>query len=337
MPAITVRDGKHETKYGAGQHVHDGRMDCLEVGEHYEAVIHERPNIGGGARTPAFQAGRYPNPHVSYGWMDKHERHMIEVRPTAINKNELLLLMNWKKGHGGRDLVQQQFLPPGEWETDAGHFPNDLFDEVVVPPSGSAAFYDDRNKGGRHVRLGPGRHRLDDYNLQDRVSSIVFELDEWEEINLEVGKPEALTKIGETKIQNVDIKVPAGRSKVTAKIHTKRIRSITTSWETNSRITTHTNIKASVFKIVDIESQIETQFEARASGSEFNSDETDFGIEVEVQPDENDRVKGTILVDVLKGTVPLTKTLRNVRSGEIIKIHGETTGEILESKGNFVD
>ena len=52
---------------------------------------------------------------------------MIEVRPTAINKNELLKLMNWKKGHGGRDLVQQQFLPPGEWETDAGHFPNDIF------------------------------------------------------------------------------------------------------------------------------------------------------------------------------------------------------------------
>ena len=240
--------------------------------------------------------------------------------------------MNWN----GR-LVQHQFLPPGEWETDAGHFPNDVFDEVEVPASGSATFYDDRNRGGRHARLGPGRHRLDRYNLKDRVSSIVFELDEWEEIDLQIGKPGALTKIGETKIQNVDIKVPAGRSKVTAKINTKRIRSITTSWETNSRITTHTNIKASVFKIVDIESQIETQFEARASGSEFNSDETDFSIEVEVEPDENDRVKGALLVDVLKGTVPLTKKLRNVRTDEIIKILGETTGEILESRGNFVD
>ena len=210
-------------------------------------------------------------------------------------------------------------------------------DEVVVPESGSATFYDDRNRGGRHVRLGPGRHQLGHYNLQDRVSSIVFELDEWEEIDLKIGKPSALTKIGETKIQNVDIKVPAGRSKVTAKINTKRIRSITTSWETNSRITTHTNIKASVFKIVDIESQIETQFEARASGAEFNSDETDFGIEVEVEPDENDRVKGTLLVDVLKGTVKLTKKLRNVRTGETIEIHGETEGEILQSSGSFVD
>ena len=81
MRAITIRDGKNEAHYGPGQHVHNGRMDGLQIAEHYEAVIHERPNIGGGAHTPAFQAGPYPNPHATYGWMDKRERHMIEVRP----------------------------------------------------------------------------------------------------------------------------------------------------------------------------------------------------------------------------------------------------------------
>ena len=207
-----------------------------------------------------------------------------------------------------------------------------------MPESGYVEVYEDSGRGRKHVTLGkPGQHQLDRYNLKQEVSSLTFTLDEWEELGIKVGKPSNLTKIGETKIQNVDIKVPAGRSSVKASINTTRVRKVETSWESNNKITTNTSISGSVLSIVEIETEIETVLEAKAAGSEFNQDETGFGIEVQVEPDENDRVKGTLLVDVLKGTVPLRKQLKNKRTGEIIELRGETTGEILESRGNFVD
>ena len=112
MVAITLRDGKKITTYGTGQHVHHGRIDHLEIKEHFEAVIHERPNIGGGGKTPCFQAGVYPLVHMGYGWLDKREGHLIEVRPTAIAKNELLQISWWKKRYNGKYGLQTQFLPP---------------------------------------------------------------------------------------------------------------------------------------------------------------------------------------------------------------------------------
>ena len=337
MSGITLRDGKKQTNYSPGQHLHQGRIDWLEIDEHFEAVVHERPNVGGGAKTPCFQAGVYPLVHMGYGWMDKREGHLIEVRPTAISKNELIQIVWWKKRYNGKYGLQNQYLPPGTFDAQDGDFPNDKIENIVVPETGSVEVYEDSGQGRRHVRLGPGHHKLDQYNLRHEVSSIVFALDEWEEIGIEVGKPSNLEKVGETKIQNVDIKVPAGRSSVTANINTTRVRKVETSWEANSKITSNTKVTASAFNIVEVETSVETVLEAKAAGSEYNKDETGFGIEVQVEPDENDRVKGTLLVDVLKGKVPLVKVLRNERTNEEIRIRGETTGEILESRGNFVD
>ena len=216
------------------------------------------------------------------------------------------------------------------------HFKNDILDMVIVPDAGSVTVFDHTGWGGPSVTLGPGKHDLAVNNLKRRVSSLRYTLDEWEELGIEVGKPSSLEKIGETKIQNVDILVPAGRSRVTANITTTRVRKTETSWETNAKITSSTKISGGI-KFVEIEEEITTELETKAAGSEFNSDETGFGIEVEVEPDENDRVKGTLLVDVLRGTVPLKKKLRNKRTGEVIYLRGVTEGEILESTGNFVD
>ena len=337
MPGITLRDGRKETTYGVGQHVHRGRIDHLEIGPHHEAIIHERPNVGGGARTPMFQAGPYHGVHNGYGWMDKREPHLIEVFPTAIEPRELLKLVWWKKAHwDGKYKLQHQFLPPGDFDVKDNDFKNDVLDMIIVPDAGCVEVFDDSGFGGRHVTLGPGKHDLKRYNIKDAISSLRFQLDDWEELGIEVGKPSNLEKIGETKIQNVDVRVPAGRSKVTATINTTRVRKTETSWETNSKITSSTKISGGI-KFIEIEEEITTELEAKAAGSEFNSDETGFGIEIEVEPDENDRVKGTLLVDVLKGTVPLKKKLRNKRTNEVIYLRGETEGEILESRGNFVD
>ena len=87
MRAITLRDGKKETHYGAGQHVHDGRIDRLEIAEHYEAVIHERPNIGGGAKTPSFQAGAYPNIPRDL-WLDGQARASHDRGPADRHQQE---------------------------------------------------------------------------------------------------------------------------------------------------------------------------------------------------------------------------------------------------------
>ena len=338
MHAATFRDSRNkQTEYGVGQHLYLGRIEHMEINEHYEVEVHERPNIGGGATTPTFQAGTYPNVHMQYGWMDKREPHLIVIRPTAIEKRELLEIVWWKKSrYTGRHNKQSQFLPPGDFDVKDNDFPNDIIQNIVVPSSGYVEVYDHSGKGGKHVTLSPGYHRLDQFGLSRSVSSFDFHLDEWEDLGIETGKPSNLVKMGETKIQNVDISVPAGRSKVTAKIATTRVQKVETSWETTNKITSSTKISGGI-KFVEVEQEIIVELEAKAAGSEFNSDETGFGIEVEVEPDENDRVKGTLLVDVLKGTVPLKKKLRNVRTGEIIYLRGETTGEILESRGNFVD
>ena len=336
MPGITTRDSRNESKYGVGQHTAK-RITHLVVDERHEVEIHERPNVGGGNKTPTFQAGTYPNVHMQYGWMDKREPHLVVVRPTAIEKRELLELVWWKYSKWTeKHQKQSQYLPPGDFDVTKGEFPNDIIQNIVVPKSGFVDVYDNAGFGGRHVTLGPGYHKLDQYDLGRSVSSLRFQLDEWEEIGIEIGKPGNLEKIGETKIQNVDFRVPAGRSRVTAAINTTRVQKIETSWETSSRITSNTKVSGGI-KFVEVEQSIETELAAKAAGSEFNSDETGFSIEVEVEPDEKDRVKGTILLDVLRGTVPVFKKLKNKRTGEVIKLRGETSGEILESRGNFVD
>ena len=331
MSGVRIRD----KEYGVGQHIHHGSISDIRVDEYHEAIVYEKPNVGGGDQTALMQAGHYNYSQLRYRWMNRaNPPHLIDVRPTEIEKGSLLRLVWWQNDRHGKRQEQSQFLPPGEWDCK-NEFPNDRIEHIDVPDSGSVTIYDGIGLSDRNITLGPGPHDLKDYDLYKVVSSLVFKLDDYEEISVTFGEPTNKHKSGQTRVSHVDLEVPAGRSSVNVSIGTSRIVSVDKHWEASASITSNTTIKAKSLG-VELEQSLSISASAGGGESKGKSDQDSFTVAVDVQPDENNRVKGSMAVDLYEATIPAVRILKNLRTDKELKQKGEYYATILDTKGSFV-
>ena len=335
--SIHIQPGnKH---FGIGNHVFRGKIHDLSVDEHHQITIHENPSLGGRTHTSLLQAGDYPHIYMrhGWGWLDKDDRsRLLEIKETKLEQRELLQLLWWQRNRDGEYKKQNVFLGPGTY-TGRGHenFLNDRIESIRAPSGGSILIYEHADEGGRYIELGPGYHKLKDYNLYKEVSSIVFCLDAWEEISVEFGTPRGKHKIGQTQIHNVDMLIPEGRSSVSVSIGKARMSEVEYHWEVSSEITTSTEVTAK-YGGAELKQTVAATIGASGGESKTKGDEDTFSVSVEVEPDENNRVQGAVAVDLYEAVVPMIRKLKNKRTGNIIENEGEARAAYFESKGNFL-
>ena len=335
MTGVQITKGNRHP-YNIGQHVHRGPVYDLNVDEHHEAVIWERPSQGGRTHTATLQAGFYEALNLRYRWLGGDSAHLIEVRPTEIEKTELLELVWWHKDGRGKQRKQIQTLAPGDYlGRDHADFTNDRIENIRVPASGSAIVYEGHDKSRRYVTLEPGYHRLRDYDLYKAISSIAFKLDAWEEDGIEFGDIRDKHKVGQTQVSAVDIQVPQGRSSVSIGVDRKKVSSVETHWEASASITNSAEVTVKT-GAAEIKQSVSATVGASGGESESKGDESGFNVSVNVEPGPDNRVKGTLAVDLYEAVVPMKRWLKNKRTGRRISQDGEARATYFESKGSFV-
>ena len=335
MSGVKITKGKRGS-FGIGQHVHRGPVYDLSVDEHHEAVVWERPSQGGRTRTAVLQAGSYGALNLRYRWLGGDSARLIEVRATEIERSELLEVVWWHQDGRGKQRKQIQTLAPGTFSgRDNADFTNDRIEDIRVPASGSAVVYEHADEGGRYVTLEPGHHRLRDYDLYKAVSSIVFKLDAWEEDGIEFGDIRDKHKVGQTQVSAVDIQVPQGRSSVSIGVDRKKVSSVETHWEASASITNSAEVTVKT-GAAEIKQSVSATVGASGGESESKGDESGFNVSVHVEPGPDNRVKGTLAVDLYEAVVPMKRWLRNKRTGRRISQDGEARATYFESTGDFV-
>ena len=210
MSSISGPKGSHDIK--PGKYLFRDRVDNVHVSEGHQVRIFEGPSQGSKPACAPFLAGSYQwahrtAPHHAKAMRDDRPK-LVVVERTGIKARECLTL-SWRDETDRRRTLYQR-LEPGEWNASDSDFRNDSIEIVVVPPNATAALYDHQNRGGDYVELTPGKHRLADYGLARRVSSIVLRSDDWVELRQRLGAVRKVEDIGPPIVEPVDGNGPPG-------------------------------------------------------------------------------------------------------------------------------
>ena len=305
------------------------RVDNVHVSEGHRVRIFEGPNQGSKQACAPFLAGSYKwahrtAPHHAKAMRDSRPKLVI-VERTGIKARECLTL-SWHDETDRRRTLYQR-LEPGEWESSDSAFRNDSVEFVQVPENATAELYDHRGRGGDHITLTPGRHRLADFGLARKVSSIVFKSDDWEEVRQRLGTARKVEDIGPPIVEPVDGNGPPG-TEVELVATLQRTTSHETEWHASAKFGQSVTIKEGG-DASPISAEQTIYSEQEAGGGETKGDEISRGgaltLRVRTAPD--GRAAANIIAQLQSVQQQVFRDLKNLRTGATATQEGTLPAE----------
>ena len=336
----SIRGSKRGSEIKPGQHyVHRDNVMDVHVSEGHRVRIYEGPNQGAKEACAPFLAGSYQNahrtaPHHAKAMRDSRPKLVI-VERTGVKARECLTL-SWQDETDRRRTLYQR-LEPGEWESDNSDFRNDSIEIVQVPENATAELYDHRSQGGDHITLTPGRHRLANYDLARRVSSIVFKSDDWEEVRQRLGSARKVEDIGPPIVEPVDGNGPPA-TEVELVATLQRTTSHDVEWHASAKFGQSVTIKeGGDASPVSAEQTIYSEQEA--GGGETKGDEISRGgnLTIRVRTGPDGRAAANIIAQLQRVDQQVFRDLKNVRTGATTSQEGTLPAERYRFKFNVTE
>ena len=322
----TLHDGP--VRCHLGNTLIDGKFCAMRVPTGYVATVYDGPSEGTKYKTRPIQAGTYEYMQFSDGFLKSDKRKLVIVSKTGFEEREMLALIWWVKS-GDHQRVQVQKLPPGSDWTGAHHkdFQNDRVENVRVPPNSNATLYENDNKGGRHITLLPGYHKTKDYDLYMKVSSIDFKLDEWEELDIILGKELNKTPEGRPIVETI-LGTGAPGDSFSKTIALGRTHVKGTNWHVSAAVTASVTVKQGGGPAPGgVEESVSTTLESGGGGDQSKGDTRDVSVSVHGVIGESGTIEADVIGQLTNGTQQVFRRLKNVRTGEIAEVEGEFEAE----------
>ena len=313
------RGGWKEIRPGQ-RYVHRGHVDNLEVSPGHKVTIFDEASQGAVTAAPPFNAGdyqeawRYRRHGRNSMREDKGKLVLVETTPV---QPEMLLELIWYEDR--KRCVQR--LEPGEYEiSNRGDewFRNDTITEVKLPPNATVALYENEGMGGRFIELDmPKIHRLSQFKLDRRISSVVYELDDWKEVKRAPGKTFNRSKIGEPIIRKWRV-VGLPGDETDEWIDFGFATSKEERWDVSATIGISQTIKAGGLGI-ESETKIEASTTAGGGGSTGTGRTENAGTTVHAKVRDSGVATGSIIIQRMDVQSEIVVTLKNQRTGKELK------------------
>ena len=333
---VRIEKGSTEMKeYPIGNTVRRAPVAKIEVPEYHRMVIHRGASLGVKDKTSIFHAGIYNDTWMYGKWLHRDEPKLISVEPTGIREKELLTCIWWQKARDGRPRHAMQKFEPGDFDTRKGDFKNDVFEEVILPQDATAILFENSDHGGRYIELeNPGHHILKMHDLSHLISSVVFKLDEWEEVSQKLGVVLGRNEIGQP------ITIPFKSDGLPGAVlhpfvNLGRTKEAETNWHLNQRVGFSATVGTGESSPVKAEFTVSTETEAGGGGAEKKAYTEGAGVTIDAAADDEGILSGFILAQLYEGEQQVFRTLKNKRTGDTTQDEGEITGQFYGFEVHF--
>ena len=293
--------------------------------------IYEGPNEGSKRACPDFHAGWYMQAYLNATHkaraMRDNRPKLVVVSETKIEPQELVEFIDGRDGQ----RISTRFAP-GKVDLSEHGFPQDSYDDVCVPPDSTLTVYDHRGYGGPRQTFGPGRYRLGDFGLQDRVSSFVFALDEWDELGIRLGVERNRKPVGKPIIETVSGTGAEGDS-FSKSITLGRERTKGTNWHASASFTASVTFKQGGGPAPGgAEQSFSATAEAGGGGDESKGESRQVSVTVNGLIGESRTIEADAIGQLVEVNQQIFVQLRNKRTGATKEVEGDTAAEKFEVK-----
>ena len=333
---VRIKPGNHPARtYRTGTSVIDYEVQWIEVPEYHRMVIYRGASMGVRDKTNIFHAGSYNDAWLYGKWLQRGGPKLLSIEPTGIREKELLTCIWHQNARDGKPRKGIQKFEPGDFDTRQGDFRNDVFEEVILPPDSTASLFEHSNHGGRYVKLErPGHHRLKMNDLSHRISSVVFKLDDWEEVNQKLGVVLGRNEIGQP------ITIPFKSNGLPGAVlhpfvNLGRTKEAETNWHLNQRVGFSATVGTGEGSPVKAEFTVSTETEAGGGGAEKKAYTEGAGVTIDAAADDDGILSGFILAQLYEGEQQVFRTLKNKRTNDTTENEGEITGQFYGFEVHF--
>ena len=206
-------------------------------------------------------------------------------------------------------------------------FQNDDIEHVRVPPNATLLVYEHSDMQGRYVELREGYHRLKDYDLNKRISSLKFSLDAWVSTGLRIGAERGRKPIGKPVVHTINGSGASGDS-FSSSIVLGSVRSKGTNWHASASVTASVTIKQGGGPAPGgVEQTLSSTIEAGGGGDESKGSSRDVSVEINGVIGESGTIEADAIGQLNEATVQVFWELKNQKTGEVAEIEGEEAVE----------
>ena len=300
------------------------RINKIVVDKYHKITVYEGPNRGSKIAALPFLAGRYKEPgrnaQQKARAMWDNRAKLIVCEETKVEPRELLECQD----HTNDGKVVSTRFEPGEYDSRGnGGFRNDAFSHVIVPRNASATLFDHQGQGGGYITLGPGKHSLREYDLWRRISSLVFDLDEWKETDIRFGLERNRKPVGRPVVETVKGSGAPGDS-FTKSITLGRVRQKGTNWHASASVTASVTVKQGGGPAPGgSEQTLSTTLEAGGGGDESESISREVSISITGVIGRSGRIEADAIGQLVEVDQQVFQQLLNERTGETAEREGD--------------
>ena len=322
--------------FDVGQNIYSGWMGNIEVKPFEKVTIYDGPNIDSRRKYIIFLSGKYNNLWAYERWLDNGEPKLVIVEKTGISPRELLEV-SWddKRGKRNKEIKVIKRFEPGEYDVKNNDFRNDEIEWVKVPNNSNVVLFDNSGQGGVYVPLSSGSFNLKQYQLDNRVSSFTYKLDEWEQISTRLGNPMERKDIGKPIVVSFKGFGPPG-IEVECPVNLGNETVSEEEWHVSASITESVTIRiGSDASPVAAEIGVSSTQEAGGSNTKGNSSSNDAGIVVHAIADDTGQVKGNVIAQRFSVNYQIFRVLKNIRTGETTEQEGILPAQLYDFEFHF--
>ena len=335
--ARVKRAYKGWNKLNEGQNIHKGDIERLKVGPNEKVTVYDGANIHDKQDSVVFLAGEYQDIWTHGKWLHSDGSKLIGVEHTGFAPRELLEFVWYQRARNGSNKKAVKRFEPGEYDANKRDFPNDIFQQIIVPGNAVVEVFDGSNQSGGHVPFSKGSFKLDDYDLNKRVSSFVYKLDEWKQISTRLGDVRNKRDIGQPVIASFEGTGTPG-TQVECPVSLGQEDSNEKNWYASASITESVTVKVGGEAApVSAEFGLSSTQEAGGGGVKVHASSQEAGIVVTAIADKNGIVKGSIIAQRYEANHQIFRKLENIRTGEITEQEGELLAQRYDFKFDFTN